>query len=71
MGRPKRYYVRQAVQSWGTLKIKDIFDGEFSAPQPAGTKAVGFMLVFPTKRAFKKEHPGETPLSVTVCKKTQ
>lgn len=62
MANPKRIYVRQRLDKWGTFKIPTT-NGIQVPLSGDGISSVGCLLAYSSKRAFKKQHPGEQPLT--------
>lgn len=58
----KIYYVRPAIKLWETLAVGfGQFEMRLSSPAEG---CIGAMLVYDSREAFDKQHPGETPIFV-------
>ena len=62
--KPKRYYVRAAIERWSSFEAVVMF-GSNRLPDTVDGSC-GVLLVFPTLEEFAKRNPGETPLVVEV-----
>src|SRR5690606_12271517 len=56
----KEYYVRSAVTYWGSLNA--VVSPGVEVPLKSDDGCIGCLLVYESREAFEREHPGEEPL---------